>query len=138
MLPHAFDAIQTILSAAECTQRRQKPDAGSAVFQPQIGGLRRDLSRQSMHSAGTGSNILFDCEAQTAQAFDHDACVLAVEHSGERRGSVSERCQNHRPVCDALGAWRTNGAMDWRCDGDDFNERHRHTVAPSLRRREFT
>ena len=88
-----------------------------------------------MHSAATGLDVLIDDEAESTKAFHHDLRVLAVEHSRERGRTVTQRCENHRAIGDALRPGRTKCADDRYRDRLDFDQGHRPAVAPSFRRR---
>ena len=66
------------LSLREGANRRQKSNAGPAVFQPQFGSSARNDSTTAGHFNRTVRKILPNAYSQPAQALDHDLSILAI------------------------------------------------------------
>ena len=86
-LPHALVAVEPVLAVAERTERRQESNARPAVFQPEVGFLGRRFPAAAGDFHRAVFDVVRDGNAQTIQAFHHDARVITGENPGQLRRS---------------------------------------------------
>jgi len=112
-LVHARRAVQSIPTRSGGGQQGgEEANRGAAVAHVDLGLGRVDAAAAADEVDRSGRRIVSHVEPQSSEPRDHDARVVAVERSDERRTAVGRRRADQGAIRDAFRARRPNSADD--------------------------